>query len=809
MATSARFGMHDLVRVWSSAADAGRKRRPTDGMLLALAVLVLVVGAGSAPGPGAVDTGISTFLDALPDLVGLLWGLSYTSVTVWAVVLVVLPLFFTGRRHLTLTLLLSGLFALAGSFVVGTAAGMTRDELWSSLLGQPDSQVYPAVRIAVATAIVVAASPWLSRPLRYIGRALVLFAAVGVVGLGVTWAGGAISGFFLGIGAAAVAHLLFGSPQGLLTSEQVEIALSDLGIDATDATPLPPGVGGEAMWDAQLAGGAHLTVRVFGRDAWDSQLIGSVWTALTRRGESLRLGRGRVFRVEHEALAGLMAARDGVPVLSTVAVGRSEQGDALIATDAPTWKLADADSELSDADIDAAWSALLALHRVGMAHGRIGPEAIVRGSDGQVALADFADAELTSDDGDRQVDRVRLLVATALVVGQDRALARARAALGADATIDLLPYLQPAVLSRSQRQAVHDGEWSMKDLQHAAVALAQVEAPPLQQIRRVSAKSIAIVAVVALIAYTLISAFSGVDFASMADALSTADWAWVVLAVLLSPVIQMFFAFSTIGSTLKRLRYVPVLMLQYAIQFIALCLPSTAARLALEVRFFERFGLPAATAIGIGMIDSFSGFLVQISLILLILVSGLPGFTSAVRGTTDATASDGSSPGPLLVVAVFTLIAVLVTFAVPRLRHRLLGSVPRIKARIAEQRKNAGDALLVIRHPRKVATMLLGNLGAQVMQALVLGVCLAAFGETAHLSQLILINTAVSLFAGLMPVPGGMGVAEAGYTAGLQAIGVPPADAVSTAVAFRLATFYLPPLWGSVSMRWLRRHEYV
>jgi len=249
-----------------------------------------------------------------------------------------------------------------------------------------------------------------------------------------------------------------------------------------------------------------------------------------------------------------------------------------------------------------------------------------------------------------------------------------------------------------------------------------VEAPPLQQIRRVSAKSIAIVAVVALIAYTLISAFSGVDFASMADALSTADWAWVVLAVLLSPVIQMFFAFSTIGSTLKRLRYVPVLMLQYAIQFIALCLPSTAARLALEVRFFERFGLPAATAIGIGMIDSFSGFLVQISLILLILVSGLPGFTSAVRGTTDTTASDGSSPGPLLVVAVFTLIAVLVTFAVPRLRHRLLGSVPRIKARIAEQRKNAGDALLVIRHPRKVATMLLGNLGAQVMQALVLGV---------------------------------------------------------------------------------------
>ena len=78
-----------------------------------------------------------------------------------------------------------------------------------------------------------------------------------------------------------------------------------------------------------------------------------------------------------------------------------------------------------------------------------------------------------------------------------------------------------------------------------------------------------------------------------------------------------------------------------------------------------------------------------------------------------------------------------------------------------------------------------------------------------HLSQLILINTAVSLFAGLMPVPGGMGVAEAGYTAGLQAIGMPSAVAISTAIAFRLVTFYLPPIWGSLSMRWLRTNDYV
>ena len=67
----------------------------------------------------------------------------------------------------------------------------------------------------------------------------------------------------------------------------------------------------------------------------------------------------------------------------------------------------------------------------------------------------------------------------------------------------------------------------------------------------------------------------------------------------------------------------------------------------------------------------------------------------------------------------------------------------------------------------------------------------------------------VSLFAGFMPVPGGMGVAEAGYTAALVAFGVPHTAALSTAMAFRLVTYYLPPIWGGVAMKWLRGREYV
>jgi uncharacterized protein (TIRG00374 family) len=115
----------------------------------------------------------------------------------------------------------------------------------------------------------------------------------------------------------------------------------------------------------------------------------------------------------------------------------------------------------------------------------------------------------------------------------------------------------------------------------------------------------------------------------------------------------------------------------------------------------------------------------------------------------------------------------------------------------------------VLRSPTKVTLIFLGNLAAQVILAVILGLCLEAFGQHAKLADLILVNTFVSLFAGFMPVPGGIGVAEAGYTAGLAALGIPHAAALSTTIAFRMVTFYLPPIWGAAAMRWLRTHSYL
>jgi len=78
-----------------------------------------------------------------------------------------------------------------------------------------------------------------------------------------------------------------------------------------------------------------------------------------------------------------------------------------------------------------------------------------------------------------------------------------------------------------------------------------------------------------------------------------------------------------------------------------------------------------------------------------------------------------------------------------------------------------------------------------------------------NLGQLVFVNTSASLLSSVIPVPGGIGAAEASLSAGLIALGVGESTALAVTVTQRLCTFYLPPIWNYLSLRWLERRGYV
>ena len=321
--------------------------------------------------------------------------------------------------------------------------------------------------------------------------------------------------------------------------------------------------------------------------------------------------------------------------------------------------------------------------------------------------------------------------------------------LGEDGIVQVLPFLQPAAFERDTRIALHDQHLDLKALRESIAERTHSEVPPLEPLQRVTWQSVLKLVVIGFLAYTLISAFANIGIDTIVEQFRNAEWSWLLAALVLSPLSQVPQAFSSMGATLQEIRFWPVLMLQYGVQFISLAVPSSAARLALEVRFWERAGVPGAGAVSIGAIDSFSTFVIQILSIVLILASD----AVSLNLSSSASGSSGSSGfdwAAVLIAILLVAVALGIAYLFPNTREKLHHFMDTVREKWAD----AKEALAVLRRPTKVFLLLGGNLVAQVMLAIILGLCLRAFGQSASLAALILVNTFVSLFAGFMPVPG-------------------------------------------------------
>jgi uncharacterized membrane protein YbhN (UPF0104 family) len=241
------------------------------------------------------------------------------------------------------------------------------------------------------------------------------------------------------------------------------------------------------------------------------------------------------------------------------------------------------------------------------------------------------------------------------------------------------------------------------------------------------------------------------------------------------------------------LALLPCVVLQSAIKFINLTVPSSAGRIGMNLRFLQRNGVPTAQAAAAGAVDDVSETLVQAGLLLLTL--------PFVDVHADTSHLRLKAPDSRLIAAVLValVVVVIVVLAVPSLHAKVVPAV-----------RNALRSLwTVARIRRKRLELFGGNIVSEVLYALALGAACRAYGIDLSFAELLFVNTAASVLSGLIPAPGGIGAAEASITAGLIAVGVDDSTAFAIALTQRLCTFYLPPIWGYLSLRWLRDKGYL
>jgi len=654
-------------------------------------------------------------------------------------------------------------------------------------------QAYPVLRLALLTVVVQTPAPHLAAPLRKLGRRVLFCTALAGVILDVASVTGLIGALAVGYGVAAIIHFVFGSPEGLLTGGRLRGALAELGLDVAEAELAPVQPVGVGLAHAVDGDGRQLLVKVYGRDAADAQLAAKAWRSIWYRDTGPAASLTGLQQVEHEAVALLLAAQRGVRVPVVVAAGETTRGDALLVTEWPAGRSAvelgrsDVDGDL----LDAAWKTLADLHAAGIAHGGIDARSTYFDEAG-VLLTDLAGASLSASARWRQGDRVAMLAALACVAGPERAVDSAVRSLTVEQLTAMLPYLQEVVLSPELRRQLDDADLRFDRIADELVERIDVERPPLAGIRRVGLKDVILVAFAIFAVNAIVSQIAEIGFDVFVEELRSASIAWLALAFVVNLFGYVGELVSLRGAVTQPVPFGPTVLVESAKRFVGLAVPTVAGRVAVNIRYLQKLGVPVTVAVTQSPLISLAGFIDEVALLLL--------SSWAIGQSIDTEDLDTGNAVTLIVIgAAVVVIGVIVVLAVPRWRNAV---VPRIR----EGYESVAD---VTTSPRRLVRVFGGQLIERLTGALALSATLAAFGLSASFAAVIFVSVGVGLLAGLAPVPGGIGVAEALLTALLTAIGIPAESAFSVAITYRLVTSYLPPILGWFSLRWLTDHGYL
>jgi uncharacterized membrane protein YbhN (UPF0104 family) len=329
-----------------------------------------------------------------------------------------------------------------------------------------------------------------------------------------------------------------------------------------------------------------------------------------------------------------------------------------------------------------------------------------------------------------------------------------------------------------------------------AAGAESIEVPKLAEPRRISWANLILIVGTMIGGWALIGVL--IDVTQSFDTVIGADWLWVIATFVLAQLAFAGSALEDLGSVAGELPYVRVLALEIANSFSGLA-GGTAAIFGTRVRFFQQQGYDASVAVSSSAAVTSASWVVKTALFLI----SVPLAWGTLDLADHPTAGADKVVWIILIVVVLAGILIGLVLGIPKLRT---AAGARLRPWLLNIWANARS---VATSPVKVAQLFGGAVGGQIAVALALGASLRAFGDHLSLPALILVITLASVIGGVAPVPGGMGVVEAGLILGLTAAGVPEVDATAAVFIQRLFSAYLPPIWGWFSLMWLRRHEYV
>jgi uncharacterized protein (TIRG00374 family) len=767
-----------------------RLRRPLDLARFVLALVIsaaIVLGAWFATSTAAgLDSDISSGASLLPSIVVLALNIIGGIGTLGLPIAVAVTL--TLRRRLRqlfdafVALLIAVIILTLASYALANA---DLPRLLAALAGStsPDSvataPILGGLVAFVTVARLMSRRPWNGLTVLVIGSLVV----VTLLSAGIALAGVGISvsiGWAVGLMTRYVAGTPTTRPSGL----EVADALARGGFPLTLLQARESTARGRRYMATTRAGG-RLLVTVLDRDLEGAGLANAIWTSLRLRDDSTAGAFDMRRSLDHAALVAYAAQAAGVPeprLLLTAEVGPDSVLLAYELVEGTRFTNLD---EITDNDLVQAWRAMRTLHENQMTHRSLSAEHLLRAEDGSVWLIGGETGSIAAGDVAQRIDTAELLTTLAMLSSVDRAVDTGRTVLGLTGLSRALPALQPVALSPQTRKAVRKDKGLMVGLRDKLAEIRPGADTEQIQFERVRPRTLVMIIVGSIAGYLLLSQLAQVDLVGL---LRTADWRWMLVALVLSILTFVAAAWSLSGFVPERLPLHRTILAQLAGSFATLVSPPTIGSIAINVRFLQKAGLhPALAGASVGVAQVMA-FVFHIGLLL--------AFGIAAGTQADHT----FAPPQWVVIGVVALVVVaLALLAVPAVRRTITNRVrPTMKEVIPR-------LVTVVQRPMKLVE---GIGGILLLNAAFIGVLyasVAAFGGSMNIAVVAVVYLAGATLGQAAPTPGGLGAVEAALAAGLTAGGLDAGLAVSAVLLYRLVTFWLPTIPGYWAFNWLTR----
>ncbi|WP_147919053.1 lysylphosphatidylglycerol synthase transmembrane domain-containing protein [Ruania zhangjianzhongii] len=529
----------------------------------------------------------------------------------------------------------------------------------------------------------------------------------------------------------------------------------------------------------------------------DRQVIGwlnGLITTLTRRGLDRRTSVGLRQSAERASLMYYAASAAGVncPRLHGIA----EAGASVLllgehVRDAQ--QLADLpDTAITDDVMMNAWEQLRIAHTSGLAHRNICADTVSvvsSGSDaGQVWLNGWEEGEIAATSLARRVDLAQLLTLFALRVGPQRAVAAASRSLNIAQLAEIAPLLQPIAMPAQTRAAARANKAGMRTLRSHLVDFIPTagDVEPIQ-LARFNARTAITLTVAVVAGWVLLTTL---NFETITEVVVDANPMWMVVAFGLGLLTYLGGAMGLTGLSPDRLGLWRTTLVQVAASVITLVAPAGVGPAALNLRYMQKRGVATPMALATVALLQVSQFVTTV--LLLIAIALLTGSSGALQQVPSGAVLIGVGV-VLLLVGVVMAVGSLRRWVIAKVRPTLQQVWPRL--------------VWVIGQPHRLAMALGGNL---LMTAGYLGAfaaALAAFGQSLPPTSLAIVYLTGNAVGSAIPTPGGIGTVELALSTGLTTAGIAAAAAASTAVLFRVLTFWIRVPLGWWALRYLQRRN--